>query len=465
MPGELRRAAAGRIFAVLPVCALLALGSISGCADPGPTRPNLLLVTVDSLRADVLRCYGGEPSVGLQLCTVGDRGARFIWAFSPSSESAPSIASLLSSTYPRDHQLDGSAASFLPEAIRTLPEELRRAGYATAAFIGSPELNRSRNLHQGFDVYDDRLGERDPPRLAERRAASLTDAAIAWLQESPEPWFLWIHYRDPHGPYDAPASGRTIAGDGPSRADRGTRIRRGERLRVLSTASGRGGIPGYQALPGLFTREAYEDRYRAEVRYVDGQLTRLLAIVDASDAATGVMVTADHGEAFGEDSYFFTHGHSVGLEQIRVPLLWRPPDGARSLANPAPVSTLDIAPTLLQASGSPVPASFEGSPLPMQGDPPRAPGSVRAIFAEGPRQLAVVAGGVYYARNRVVDRLSPAARVAYFEERAATSGREYLPRYEAGASPTVAGFTEPLLAEFLSASPDRAPDTMPDSLQ
>jgi arylsulfatase len=445
--------------------ALLAGGATGGCADPGPTRPNLLLVTIDSLRADVLRCYGGDASVGLQLCTVGDRGVRFIWAFSPASESAPAIASLLSSTYPQHHRVDGSAASFLPEAIPTLPEELRRAGYATAAFIASPELNRARNFHQGFDLYDDRLGEHDPSRLAERRAAPLTDAAIAWIRKGPEPWFVWIHYRDPHGPYDPPAGVRTIAGDGPSRSARGASGRPGERLRVLATAGGRGGIPGYQAIPGLFTREAYENRYRAEVRYVDGQLTRLLAIVDSHSAATGVMITADHGEAFGEDSYFFTHGHSVGLEQIRVPLLWRPPDGARSLANPAPVSTLDIAPTLLQASGSPAPASFEGSPLPMQGDPPRAPGSVRAIFAEGPRQLAVVAGGVYYARNRVVDRLSPAARVAYFEERAATSGREYLPRYEAGASPTVAGFMEPLLAEFLSASPDRAPDTMPDSLQ
>ena len=463
-----RRVGAGRSVGHLLASGLLALGSSGGCADPGPIRPNLLLVTVDSLRADALHCYGGDASVGLQMCAIGDRGARYIWAFSASSDSASAIASLLSSTYPSHHEVDSSAASFLPEAVDTLPEQLRRAGYATAAFIGSPELNRSRNLQQGFDRYEDRLAERNASGLSERRAGDLTEAAIRWIQDGPTPWFVWIHYRDPHGPYDAPAAGR-IAGPsaGERRSESGLRSRRAERLRVLSTPTGRGGIPGYQAIPGLFTREAYELRYRAEIRYVDGQLARLLAVVDASETPTGVLVTADHGEAFGEDAYFFMHGQSVGLEQIRIPLLWYPPDGTQSPASSAPVSSLDVAPSLLRAAGLPAPESFDGRPLPTADDPSQARGMPRAIFAEGPRQLAVVSGGVYYARDRNHDRPLAAgslgaealarvsARVARFDEPTAASGRERLPRYEAAEPSGVSSVMEPLLAEFLSGTAPR----------
>jgi hypothetical protein len=103
----------------------------------------------------------------------------------------------------------------------------------------------------------------------------------------------------------------------------------------------------------------------------------------------------------------------------------------------------------------------------MQGDPPQAPGTVRAIFAEGPRQVAVVAGSVYYARDRVPGRLAAPARVAFFEERAASSGREHLPRYESGEAPMVVRAMEPLLARFLSPPPEPEPDanTTPVPLQ
>jgi arylsulfatase len=419
-------------------------------------------VTVDSLRADFLGCYGGDMTVGVSMCALGERSARYAWAFSPSSESAPAIASLFTSTYPRLHGVDESGTSFLRDASTSVVEELRRAGYATAAFVGSPELNRSRNLHQGFDLYDDRMDEREPAGLGERRAEALTHSAIAWIRETPTPWFAWIHYRDPHGPYDAP---RAASVPGTVRTDDSLPERRGERLRLLATPNGRGGIPGYQALPGLFTRQAYEVRYRAEIRYVDGQLARLLAAVDATTSPTGVLLTADHGEAFGEDRYFFTHGHSVGLDQIRVPLFWRPPPGALPGRTATPVTTLDVAPTLLRAAALSVPDSFEGRPLPQGSESPRAHPIARAIFAEGPRQVAVVHEGIYYARDRDPaaslaagsfsrDGLARAnARIARLDERATDNGR--LPRYRS-PEPERARALEPRLAEFLfSDSPER----------
>ena len=210
-------------------------------------------------------------------------------------------------------------------------------------------------------------------------------------RNAPRPWFVWIHYRETHGPWRARRHP-----DAAPPLDAGP----GERLRVLPTAFGRGGIPSYQALPGLFTRESYEARYRDEIRYVDAQLSRLLDQIDIEEPLPGVLATADHGQAFGEDLFYFSHGHSVGLDQIRVPLLWRPPAGGTPERIEAPVSTLDAAPTLLRAAGLATPSRFEGRPLPSASDAPGAPQLARSIFAEAEGTVAVVSGSHYYSRDR-----------------------------------------------------------------
>jgi arylsulfatase A-like enzyme len=229
--------------------------------------------------------------------------------------------------------------------------------------------------------------ERTRPGYRERTARDTTDAALAWVEEVPEPWFVWVHYQDPHGPYDPP--GAPPARDRPG----------DPALPLLDDDSGAGGIPAYQELAGVRTHEAYEARYVAEIRYLDGELGRLVRGLDAAGRPPLVVATADHGEAFGEDGFFFAHGHSVGLDQIRVPLWVRPIEPAPARVVETPVSLVDVGPTLLRAAGvSPerLPGS-EGRALPGQG---AVADAGRPVFAEHGRQAAVALGARYFARDR-----------------------------------------------------------------
>jgi arylsulfatase len=369
------------------------LALVGGCGEVPPApRPNLLLISIDTLRADRLACYGGPPDVGVELCALAGRGARFEWAFATAPATAPSVASLLTARYPRSHGVSQHARSTLREGVPTLAEALRAAGYATAAFVSNPVLERRKRLDRGFDVYDQRMPrrERNRPGYRERAARETTDAALAWARTASQPWFLWVHYQDPHGPYAPP-------GAPPPRDPPG-----GEPLPLLDDDSGAGGVPAYQALPGLRTREGYEARYLAEIRHLDRELGRLVRGLDASQRPPLVVATADHGEALGEDGFFFAHGHSVGLDQIRVPLLLRPADPGPPVVVATPVSLVDVAPTLLRVAGLAAPAGSEGRALPGP-----APGGGRPVFAEHGRQAAVIDGPRYFARDR-----DPGARTA-----------------------------------------------------
>lgn len=378
--------------------ALLALGATACGArepEPGPAKPDLLLVIVDTLRADRLACYGGPEDVGEFLCSLGDDGVRFVWAFSTAPYTAPSVASILTSQYPSAHRVSQFTDDPLAEETPTLAEALSAGGWATAAFVSNPALRSSRNLGQGFDVYDDHMARRERNRrVYERVADDTTDAALAWAREARRPWFLLVHYQDPHGPYDPPGVPLPpVAG--------------GRELPLLDDNSGWGGIPAYQALDGVRAADVYETRYLEEIRYLDRHLRRLVEGLEATGARPGVLVTADHGEAFGDDGYYFAHGHSLGVDQIRVPLIWRPPAGpgaARGSAGGAvvwdPVSGLDVAPTLLGAAGVSASDAFLGAPLPAPrplGAPPAGP--ARVFFAEHTVRVAVVEGRFYYARD------------------------------------------------------------------
>jgi arylsulfatase A-like enzyme len=231
--------------------------------------------------------------------------------------------------------------------------------------------------------------EPNRPGLWERDAQDATTAALRWSAEAPEPWFMWVHYQDPHGPYSPPAA--LPVEDVPG----------ARRLPVLRDHSGHGGIPNYQALPGLFSVDAYATRYEHEIRYLDNEIGRLLRDTQTrSTREIGVMLTADHGEAFGEDSYWFAHGHSVGIEQVRVPLLWRPPGGSPPQIEATPVNTLDIAPTLLAAARVPIPASYQGTPLSARSAKPAAGRAERAFFTEHRARVGLVVGNIYYTRDR-----------------------------------------------------------------
>jgi len=357
---------------------LLGLVALAGCAcgpaaEPGP---GLLLVTVDALRADRLACYGGPEGLGEGLCSVARDGALFRWAFSASPQGAPSAASLLTGRLPSQHGLTARPGAFLPGSARTLAERLARRGFATAAVVSSPELNLSRNLDQGFARWDGRGAGGTP--AGRRGAAASVDAALRELERLEPPWLLWMHLGDLHGPFPPPP------------------------------------VESY---------EAYERRYRERLRLLDAEVARLLETVRALPEPVGILLAGLHGEAAGEGGSWYRHGHSLGPEQIRVPLLWRPPGGGSPVEVGVPVSTVDVLPTLLAVAGASgaedertrelEPPSPEGRALPGPGDPPSAPGRPRALFAELPGEVAVVSGRDYYARLRGTRR---GARLAELPE-------------------------------------------------
>jgi arylsulfatase A-like enzyme len=443
--------------------AVLVCSVAAGCSLPRSDPPDLLLITVDTLRADRLTCYGGEAAAPT-LCGLGDRGVRYAWAFSAAPSTAPAIASILTSRYPSRHGVSQFGVTFLADSMRTLAEELREAGYATGAVVSNPVLAGKRGLQRGFDTYDARMTrrERNRPGFIEREASHTTDAALAWLAANAErPWFLWVHYQDPHGPYEPPGAPAVADAD------------EGARLQPLPDHSGFRGIPAYQWLNGVTSVAAYERRYRDEIAYLDGELARLLAAADTPERALGVMLTSDHGEAFGEDDHWFAHGHSVGIEQARVPLLWRPPGGAAApVVIDAAVSTIDIAPTLLRAAGRPVPEGFSGRPLvehPTEADSGPA---VRPLFVEHRLRTAVVAGDAYFARDHaqlaepVADRITggwlqplPARSATLGSDGRASAYQDARDATGDGRGPATAAALSPLLDEFLrgATAPEGAP--------
>jgi arylsulfatase A-like enzyme len=236
----------------------------------------------------------------------------------------------------------------------------------------------------------------------------------------------------------------------------------GRRLPVLEDNSGWRGIPAYQALPGLHRPRSYARRYDDEIRYVDAQIGRLLEALAPRERDPILVLTADHGEALGEDGYFFAHGHSVGLDQVRVPLMIRAPDLPIGVVS-RPVSLLDIAPTLVQLAGCPQPPGFRGRSLLEAAGAPEEGLPARPIFAEHLARLAVVVDDVYYARDlldlrrRVSDpnsagRLRPLpARTARLDPGGAQ------PVYQTAAEGAPAVHLEPLIAEFAESQRRRHP--------
>lgn len=321
----------------------LAMLSSGACTAPDSLRPNLVLITADGLRADALGCFGARSAIGAEVCALGDAGALYEWAFAAAATGAPSAASLLTSTYPSQHAVSDDPATFLPFAgPPTVAEILRGGGYTTAAFVASPELNRSRHLDRGFDLYDDRAASATSGVLR-----TVGQRARAWTATAEGPWFVWVHFAEPHGPF------------------------------------------------GTDDPDAYRSAYSEAVRRLDRQLSQLIAVLDSEASPPGILLTALHGQGLGDVDRTLGHARFVEWAQIRVPLLWRSPRAGGGTAVgrriTRPVSLLDVAPTLLESAGLPIPASFEGSVLP-HSDPTDADPEPRLLFAESASAVAVVRG-------------------------------------------------------------------------
>jgi arylsulfatase len=272
-------------------------------------------------------------------------------AWSTAPLTGPALSALLTGRPPETLGLTDNR-TILAEEARTLAEVLREAGVATAAVVSNWVLRRRGELgdagvQQGFAHFDDAMSSSEPsrPHMKERVAVDTTDAALTWLDRRPPdvPFFLWVHYQDPHGPYTAPQ--RFLApvkavGEAP--------------LEVGADERGRDALPRYQVIDDERRPSAYHARYEAEIRYFDQELGRLLEGLRARGLYERVLLvfTADHGESLGERGYYFSHGQHLHRELLQVPLVLRPPGGvAPGQRVHTPVSHLDLFPTLLAALG------------------------------------------------------------------------------------------------------------------
>jgi arylsulfatase A-like enzyme/Flp pilus assembly protein TadD len=311
---------------------LLLLCAPAGCnrIDLAPVRPNVLLVSIDTLRADHVGAYGASFAETPTLDRLAAEGTRFARAVASSPLTLPSHAALLTGRHPHEIGVRHNGMYTLAPALETLPERLRDAGWATGAFVGAYVLAARFGLDQGFDRYDDATttGLAAPGGYAERGADAVSDAALAWLESAPRPFFLWTHYYDPHASYRPP----------PPWAER------------------------FAARP-----------YDGEVAWVDAQLARVIAALRSRGELerTLVVVTSDHGESLGEHGEL-THGYLLYDAVLRVPLILRGPGVPAGRVVDPLVRSVDVAPTVLSLLGRaalPASAGRDLRPLWEGGDP------------------------------------------------------------------------------------------------
>jgi choline-sulfatase len=294
------------------------LAIVSAACAPAPRgarAQNLVLITIDTLRADHVGAYGHARARTPAIDALARSGVRFEHAYAAAPITLPSHATILSGRYPPGHGARDNGMHMSP-AVPTLATELHARGFRTAAFVGAFPLDHQFGLGRGFDVYSDRMPRGPDGRLADERPGSqVVDEAIRWLRTAGPTgtgaFFLWVHLFEPHAPYGNPAAGR----------------------------------------PAI-------DRYDEEIATADREVGRLIAALGTGGAGSVIVVAGDHGEAFGEHGEY---AHSIFAYDttLRVPLVIVAPAGAAAggaVSRGAqvvsdPVTLADVAPTVIKLLG------------------------------------------------------------------------------------------------------------------
>ena len=291
---------------------MLLFPRLLAAGEPPRRDLNVLLITLDTTRADHIGVYGRMPRLTPNIDRLAGRGTVFTRAFSHTPMTLPAHANILTGQTPLYHGVADNNGYRLDERFITLAEQLRGRGYATAAFVSSFVLGREFGLDQGFDLYHEPLSK--DTFLASESVA----AAQRWLGGQKGRWFCWLHLWDPHFPYAPPAP-----------------------------------------FAGRFAK----DPYSGEIAYVDAELGNLFSFLERSGRldSTVLVITGDHGEALGEHGEF-EHGFFAYNSTIHVPLIVCLP-GERHRTVPALVSHVDIFPTVCAALGLPAPPGLAGRSL------------------------------------------------------------------------------------------------------
>jgi arylsulfatase A-like enzyme len=338
------------------VGAAIASGAL-GCGSPRAPG-DVVLITVDALRADHLGLYGYERPTTPNLDRWFADAAIFERAYSTEANTSPSVVSLLSGRLPPEHRIR-LLYQLVPDELKLLTDYLP-ASFQTAGFVANVVLtDEAMGIAHRFDHYDDYVDELVSARVFrvyERNAHRHTDAVLSWLREECDPTrplFLWVHFIDPHQPYAAPDGAPVFGPEEAAPRPAATRRRANRRGRV--------------------------DDYDSEIAFMDAEVGRLLdgysALRPSDDAL--VVFTADHAESMMEHELWFTHGYQVYDEIVRVPLMVRGP-GVRAGRYERLASGVDIAPTVLGFLGLAAPTGWSGFDL-RRGD--RIPAN-RTVFAE-----------------------------------------------------------------------------------
>jgi arylsulfatase A-like enzyme/Flp pilus assembly protein TadD len=284
--------------------AAAAFATLRLVGDYGPTGWNLVLVSVDTLRADHLSSYGATFLRTPHIDRLASEGLLYENVSTVAPTTLPSHASLFTGLTPVVHGVRDNVGFYLDDRFTTLAAHLKGQGYETAAFIGAFVLDSRFGLDRGFDLYDDDVegGEDQGVSgfVAQRRGESVLEKALEWMRSrmgSPRPFFLFLHFYDPHTPYEAP----DLSG------------------------------------------------YRGEVAYVDSLVGRLLSFLDERDLTkrTLMVLTADHGESLGEHGEL-THGLFLYQSTLRIPLLFRYPGAPVGERIPHPMHITGIASEILE---------------------------------------------------------------------------------------------------------------------
>lgn len=325
--------AAGRLL----ITAASGLALSAGCgAPPAPPAPrHLVLVTLDTVRADRLGCYGRAGAGTPHLDRLAAGGLRVERAYAQVPLTLPSHMSIFTGLFPPRHGIHVNGQTSAAAGTTTLAERLSREGFFTAAAVGGYPLAARFPVSRGFQRYDDRLVDPRNPEALERDAGRVVGAALELLKErAGRRAFLWVHFFDPHDPYNPPA-------------------------------------PFAEAFP--------KDPYQGEIARVDAAVGELLSGLSAALAGEPALfvVVGDHGEGLGEHGEE-THGFFVYEATLRVPLFLSGPGVPAGRVLQGPSQTVDIVPTALRLLGLPVPAGLDGLPLEFE----KAGGQAPPVYAE-----------------------------------------------------------------------------------
>lgn len=336
-------------------------------------HPNILLITLCSVRADHMSCYGYHRETTPTLDALAEESIVFDNAISPWPKTTPAFAAIITGKYPHSTGVMRLAQGrWLAVEHETVAEILQAEGYQTGAFIATPAVNLQTNMLQGCDTV------KEVWRSGLRRDFEATKHALAWLRRRDErPFFAWVHYNNAHYPYRAFGTDPNMfVGDEFYDSSRQLLVHRGTTLaldipkdhpcRQEILRPDIGGIHPWAVLeerPDEFA--FYVARYDAGIHAADRMISQLLVAVRRIGILdnTVVAVVGDHGESLGEHNYFFEHGRFPYDDCMHVPMMIRPVDGKKPRRVQIPISTIAMAPSLLEMAGIETPEAMEASSL------------------------------------------------------------------------------------------------------